>query len=297
MAGQDRGKFSTDIGQELIEEALRSVRKRGPEAPASGEAASASPSPSADGSVPLDVEGAPGGGPLEPSAQEPAQEPAQESAQEKELSELRAQLELSLAKGRELMAKVKDEHERVLRATADLENYRKRALKEKEEVQKYGVEKVLRDFLPVMDNLERGLEHAKGPADFDSLVQGIKMTRKLFEDALGKHGVRGFVSKGKPFDPRMHEAMQQVETAELPPNHVYQEILRGFVLNDRLVRPALVMVTKAPEKSPEKSSEVQSGQSGPAVSAVSTEGRPEGKPEAGTATATGKRPDEEGKPS
>ncbi len=238
MADPDKGKFSANIGQDVIEEALRSVERR----------TSSGGSETADASAP---EGDPGtgeaataeGAELEPSA--PVEEPSPEQA---EIAELKAQLEFSQAKGRELMEKVKSEHERVLRATADLDNYRKRAVKEKEEVQKFGVERMLKDFLPVGDNFDRALEHAKSAADFESLVQGIKMTRKLFDDALSKHGVKGFSAKGQPFDPRLHEAMQQVETTELPPNHVYAEVLRGYLLQERLMRPALVMVTKAPEK-------------------------------------------------
>jgi len=76
------------------------------------------------------------------------------------------------------------------------------------------------------------------------------MTRKLFEDTLGRHGVKSFSSQGQPFDPRLHEAMQHVETAEMAPGLVAHEVLRGYTLNDRLVRPALVMVSKAPDPKP-----------------------------------------------
>jgi molecular chaperone GrpE len=72
------------------------------------------------------------------------------------------------------------------------------------------------------------------------------MTRKSFEDSLGRHGVKSFSARGQPFDPRLHEAIQQVETADIPAGHVLQEVVRGFMLNERLVRPALVVVAKAP---------------------------------------------------
>ncbi len=163
------------------------------------------------------------------------------------MESLKAELELSLSRGRDLMQKLKDEHEKVLRTAADLENYKKRAQKEKDEVQKFGAEKLLKDFLPVFDNFDRALEHAKSSADFESLKKGVEMIRRLFEDNLGKHGVKAFSAKGQPFDPNRHEAMSAAETTELPPNHVYAEVLRGFTLNDRLVRPALVVVSKAPE--------------------------------------------------
>lgn len=220
MSGpSEKGNFSAEIGQDVIEAALKSVEKR-----------------KAPDEVTVDVE-APAS-----DAAPPAPEP---SARDKELEELKAQLEFSMAKGRELMDKVRDSHEKMLRAVADLDNFKKRAQKEKEEVQKFGSERLLKDFLPVLDNLDRALEHAKSGTDFDAFRQGVAMTRKMFEDALGRHGVKGFSAKGLPFDPHRHEAMQQVETDELPPNHVVAELVRGFTLNDRLIRPALVMVSKA----------------------------------------------------
>lgn len=224
----EKGSFSTNIGDDIINEALKSVEKA--KAAVRGEAVpdevtlETEPKPGSD--VAIEVE--------------PAAPPASD-----EVAQLNAQLEVSMAKGRELMGKVKDEHEKMLRAVADLENYKKRALKEKEEIQKFGSEKLLRDFLPVVDNFDRALEHARTSGDLESLKKGVEMTRKLFEDTLAKHGVKSFSSKGQPFDPTRHEAMSAAETDELPPNHVHSEYLRGFTLNDRLVRPALVVVTKA----------------------------------------------------
>ena len=241
MAGTpDKGKFSTGIGQDVIEEALRAVQKR-----TEGE------DPAAPG-APVDL--APEG---EPLPAEPATAPAAEAAPDapapdvdvvqKELEELKIQLEFSQAKGRELMDKIKDTHDKMLRAVADLENFKRRAQKEKEEVQKFGLERLLKDLLPIPDNLDRALEHARTQSDFDSLKKGLQMTRKLFEDTLARHGVKSFSAQGQAFDPRLHEAMQHVETAEMAPGMVAQEVLRGYTLNDRLVRPALVMVSKAPE--------------------------------------------------
>ena len=214
----DKGKFSTDIGDEVIRVALESVRKR------TGEAPEAVTEPG----IEVKVEGeAPAG-----------------DAKDQEIAELKVQLEVSQAASRAVMGRIKDEHEKVLRASADLENFKKRAQKEKDELQRFGNEKLLRDLLPVVDNFDRALEHSKGGGDVASLEKGITLTRKLFEDALAKHGVKAFDSKGKPFDPNLHEAMQHVETDDLPANHVASELLRGFTLNDRLVRPALVMVSK-----------------------------------------------------
>ncbi len=159
---------------------------------------------------------------------------------------LKAQMARAEETARDLTDKVKDAHERMLRSAADLENFRKRALKEKDELQKFGIEKLLKDFLPILDNLERALEHAKSSGDFESLRQGVAITHKLFGDTLARHGVKTFASVGKAFDPHLHEALQQVETKELPPNHVLSEIIRGYNLHDRLARPALVVVSRAP---------------------------------------------------
>jgi len=213
----DKGSFHTDIADDVLKEALRAVEKR------TGEASD------------------------EPAAEAPAEgAPAAASASQKEIDELKAELELSMARGRDMMGKLKDEHEKMLRAAADLENFKKRAQKEKEEMQKFGIEKLLKDFLPVVDNFDRALDSAKSAADYDSLKKGVEMIRKLFEDTLGKHGVKSFSTKGQPFDPNKHEAMSAVETAEMPANHVHAEILRGFTLNERLVRPALVVVSRTP---------------------------------------------------
>jgi len=238
MAGTpDKGNFSTSIGQDVIEEALRAVQKRsghGAEAGEEGEALDLAP----------EVE--PAAEPAGEAASPAAAPAAEEDPLRKEMEQLRAQLEFSQAKGRELMEKLKETHEKMLRAAADLENFKRRAQKEKEEIQKFGVERLLKDLLAVPDNLDRALEHARSPADFDSLKTGLQMTRKLFDDTLARHGVRSFSAVGQAFDPRFHEAMQHVEVADLPPGQVAGEMLRGYMLHDRLVRPALVTVSKGP---------------------------------------------------
>ena len=147
----EKGSFSTNIADDIISEALKSVEKakasvRGEAAPDATPAAAVTP-----------VEATP------PAAEAAASATA--PAANDEVAMLTTQLEVSMAKGRELMGKIKDEHEKMLRAVADLENYKKRAAKEKEEVQKFGSEKLLRDFLPVVDNFDRALEHARTSGD------------------------------------------------------------------------------------------------------------------------------------
>jgi molecular chaperone GrpE len=134
-----------------------------------------------------------------------------------------------------------------LRARADLENYRKRAQREKEDLSRFANENLLREILPVMDNLERALEHARQEEGGNGgLLQGVELTLGQFQRVLDKFGVTPIRSLGEPFDPARHEALGQVESAEHPPNTVVQELQKGYLLNDRLLRPAMVMVAKAP---------------------------------------------------
>jgi molecular chaperone GrpE len=211
----DKGGFQADIPADAVEEALRSVEKVAAGAAAGGE----------------------------PSGVEIEAEPGAAAA---EVESLRAQLELSTAKGRETLERLRDEHERLLRAAADLENYKKRAAKEREEVQRFGIERLVKDLLPVVDDLDRALAAAP---EGGSLADGVRLVRASFERALAKHGVVGFSALGERFDPALHEALMQVPSAERPPGTVVVEHARGFKLNDRLVRPAMVGVAVEPPAS------------------------------------------------
>ena len=241
----EKGSIQTDIGQDVIDAAVRSVERHMDDEEEVTVVEVEASEPSA-----ADAVDAPSAEETTPAA---AATPEEVAALRQEVESLKAQLEFSQAKGREMMERLRETHERTkdaqertVRAAADLENYRKRAQKEKEEVQRFGSEKLLKDLLPVMDNLDRALEAAAKSPDIDSFQKGVAMTRKSFEDALGRHGVKSFSAKGQPFDPRMHEAIQQVETADVPAGHVVFEVVRGFFLNERLVRPALVVVARAP---------------------------------------------------
>ena len=240
----DKGSIQTDIGQDVIDDAVRSVERRMDE-----DADSAG----TETEVELDVS-APASEDADASTPEVAPPTEDAAALRQEVESLRAQLDFSQTKARETLERLKEAHERAkdfqdraIRSAADLENYRKRAQKEKEDVQKFGVEKLLKDLLPVVDNMDRALDAASKSPDFDSFQKGVAMTRKSFEDSLARHGVKGFSAKGQPFDPRLHEAIQQVESADVPAGHVVFEVTRGFYLNDRLVRPAMVVVARAPE--------------------------------------------------
>jgi molecular chaperone GrpE len=242
---EGRGSFAADIAEEAIAAALRAVEQAKREhAPAADPA----PGPAADAVPPVEGEEIA----VEPEAKAGPTEAlsARIAALEEELAEKDRLLEESMRRGRETMDRLKDANDRMLRSAADLENYRKRAQREKEEVQKFGVEGLLRDLLPVLDNFDRALEAAPSCTDVASFASGVSMTRRLFEDTLGRFGVKSFRALGETFDPRLHEAVQGIESHEHPANVVVQEIVRGFLLHDRLVRPSMVVVSRGPGPAP-----------------------------------------------
>ncbi len=221
----EKGSFQADIPADAVEEALRSVERRA-EAAGAGDPQPGEPPDLAGGDPSASAEA--------PGAPEPLEERARR---------LEAELEAARAEGREAAERLREEHERLLRSAADLENFRKRAAREREEIQRFGIERVLKDLLPVLDDLDRAL--ASASAD-DPLVKGVQLVRSGFEQALARHGVKGFSAMGQPFDPNLHEAIVQVPTAEAEPGTVVLEHARGFTLNDRLIRPAMVGVSAAP---------------------------------------------------
>jgi molecular chaperone GrpE len=160
---------------------------------------------------------------------------------EKEIDELKKKLE-------EKEKEIKELHDRLLRLAADFENYKKRTAKEKEEWTKFANEDLIRAVLPFIDNLERAVNHAQKVSDTGVLIEGVRLTLQQLLQALNKLGLSTFESVGKPFDPTVHEAMLVVETDQHEPNQVVEEFQKGYLLNDRLLRPATVSVSKAPEK-------------------------------------------------
>jgi molecular chaperone GrpE len=144
----------------------------------------------------------------------------------------------------------KNNYDRFLRQTAEIENFKKRALRDKEDAIRYANETLVKELLPIVDNLERAVSHAKG-GNGESLVEGVEMTLKGLFDALGKYGVSQIAAVGQSFNPQLHEALAQVETDGGAPNTVLEEHQKGYLLKDRLLRPALVTVAKG-SKSNEK---------------------------------------------
>ncbi|MCW8858336.1 MAG: nucleotide exchange factor GrpE [Deltaproteobacteria bacterium] len=142
--------------------------------------------------------------------------------------------------------KIKVQQEQYLRTLADMENLRKRTQREKEELAKFANENILREILPVMDNLERAIEHADQAENGEGLLEGVQMTLTQFSQVLSRFGVEPVEAMGQPFDPALHQAMGQMESADHPVNTVVQQMQKGYQLNERLLRPAFVMVAKAP---------------------------------------------------
>lgn len=147
----------------------------------------------------------------------------------------------------ELNKKAESHWERLLRKEAELQNTQRRAEEEVEKAKKFAVERFSGDLLPVMDALEQGLSYTQNnEVTIDTLVEGMKLTHNALSDVLGKYGITVIEPLGKPFDPMYHEALTMQETKEMKPNHVLQVVQKGYLLNERLLRPARVIVSKAP---------------------------------------------------
>jgi molecular chaperone GrpE len=131
-----------------------------------------------------------------------------------------------------------------LRKLAEFDNFRKRVEREREEIRLAGVEEMVRELLPVLDNFERALQHAED--DSGAFHEGVEMIAKQLWDTLERRGVQEVNPVGKPFDPELHEAVQRVEDGQHPPGTVAWVMLKGYTMGDRLVRPAMVGVAVEP---------------------------------------------------
>jgi molecular chaperone GrpE len=159
----------------------------------------------------------------------------------------REELIEALQKSREEAKALRD---RMLRVLADVDNQRKRLAREREEIVKFGQEKLLRELLPVLDNLERSLQHL--PADSQDVAvaglrNGVQMVLNQMLAVLQNFGLKQFSAAGKSFDPQIHEAIERRSDAELPPDTIIEEIAKGFMLHERVLRPSLVVVSTRPE--------------------------------------------------
>ncbi len=146
----------------------------------------------------------------------------------------------------ELEGEKKANYDRFLRATADLDNFRKRSRRDVGEARIDARCRVLKEMLPVIDNLERALEHADSNTDEGGIKDGVGLVLRQFAQALERCEVIPLDAQGKPFDPNVHEAISQIETADQDPGTVAQVYQRGYMIGERLLRPSMVVVAKAP---------------------------------------------------
>jgi molecular chaperone GrpE len=163
-----------------------------------------------------------------------AAETGTEAVEADELSELRRELA--------------DKHDRYLRVLADMENAKRRAQRDRDEYVRYANESLIRDLLPVLDNFDRALEAARASGESSTVVEGVELIQRELLKVLERFGVERYSALGAPFDPTRHEAVSRVVTAEHPEDTVIGETLRGYLLNGRVLRPAMVAVAAAPDE-------------------------------------------------
>ncbi|MGA1867185.1 MAG: nucleotide exchange factor GrpE [bacterium] len=163
------------------------------------------------------------------------------AAEKKNNQELKEQLAAEKKNNKEL-------YDRYLRMHAEFENYKKRREREKEDFIKYAIEKSLKDLLPIIDHLEMAIKSSKECEDFNSLSQGIDLIHKQLNDFLAKEGVSLVSALGEKFDPTVHEAIMQKGSTEHEDNTIIEEHQKGYILKDRLLRPARVTVAKRKNK-------------------------------------------------
>ena len=143
-----------------------------------------------------------------------------------------------------------DSHDRYLRVCAEFDNYKKRAQRQMDDHKKFSNTALIKDLLPVVDNLERALATSGGNQSTTDacMAEGVEMTLSEIKNILAKYNVTPIESLGEPFDPNYHDAMMQAESEDYPENTVIQELQKGYMLHDRVIRPAMVVVSKGPSK-------------------------------------------------
>jgi molecular chaperone GrpE len=178
----------------------------------------------------------------------------QSEIQEKPLDDLnKTQL---IEKITALKALSEKNHDLYLRSQAEMENMKKRFRREKEDWFKYSNETLIKEILPIMDNLERAVSHSTKETTLPSLREGIELTLRGLKNALSKSGLEEVKAEGEAFDPSLHEAVFQIDDDKAEPGKVVKEIQKGYLLNKRLIRPAMVSVKKG---KPEETTEANRG--------------------------------------
>jgi len=174
-----------------------------------------------------------------PAGQTPEAPGAEESSPDFNPAALLKQLE-------ETQAQAQENFDKALRTQAEMDNLRKRTARDVENARKFALEKFASELLAVRDSLELGLDAARGETDVDKIREGTELTLKMLAQVMEKFGVEALEPQGERFDPDKHQAMSMQENAELEPNTVMAVLQKGYLLNERLLRPAMVVVTKAP---------------------------------------------------
>jgi molecular chaperone GrpE len=139
-------------------------------------------------------------------------------------------------------------YDRYTRAVADLENFRKRTLREKEELRQFAASGLMEDVIPILDNLTLGLAAAKQQTEVKGIVDGVTLVLEQFKTTLGRHGLKEISPAGQRFDPNFHECISHQPSADIAEEHVMQVVRPGYTLNGRLLRPASVIVSSGPAK-------------------------------------------------
>jgi molecular chaperone GrpE len=189
--------------------------------------------------------------PTSSTAENAAPQPAPTAAPAPEAPAAAPDLSEQLAAAKKEAA---ENYDRYVRAVADLDNHRRRTIREKDELRQFATSRVLEDLLPVLDNLGLGLAAAKAPnADLKTLVGGISMVAEQLKTSLANHGLKEVNPAGQPFDPNLHEAISQQPSADIPEGSVATVVRTGFTLNGRLLRPASVIVSTGPAVAAEES--------------------------------------------
>jgi molecular chaperone GrpE len=143
----------------------------------------------------------------------------------------------------ELRKQSEENYQRYVRAQADFDNFRRRARQEKEDFAKYASLKLIEQLLPVVDNFERALSSSKETKDFDALIKGLDMTYRQLDQLLVQEGLQPIEAIGQPFNPEFHQAIMQVESEEHGEGIILEELQKGYILKDKVVRPAMVKVS------------------------------------------------------
>ncbi len=147
------------------------------------------------------------------------------------------------SKWEELRQQAEENYQRYVRAQADFDNFRRRTRLEKEEFAKYASLKLIEQLLPVVDNFERALSSSKDNKDFDALIKGLEMTFRQLDGVLEQEGLKPIEAVGQPFNPEFHQAIMQVESEEHEEGIVVEEVQKGYLLKDKVIRPAMVKVS------------------------------------------------------